>query len=42
VELLAPRPNHNLEDQWTILSLAFTVWTVWFGWPCLEITLPPA
>jgi len=42
VELLALRPTPNLEDQWTTLSLAPTLWPVWLGWPCQELMLPPA
>jgi len=42
VELLAPRSTSNLEDQWTTLSLAPTLWPVWLGWHCKELTLPPS
>jgi len=41
LELLAPHPTPNLEDQWTTLSLAPTVWPVWLWWTCQELTLLP-
>jgi hypothetical protein len=31
VELLAPRPTPDQEDQWTKFSLATTLLTVWLG-----------
>jgi hypothetical protein len=37
VELWAPRPAPNLEDQWTTISLDPTLWPAWLG-----LTLPGA
>jgi len=42
VDLLPPRKTSNLEDQWTTVSLAPSFELVSLGWPCQELTLPPA